>query len=287
MPPITLTPAQFAKTAAAKKGGTYSSYVKYVTKARGARASDGGLASTPGVDIAGDVARLIAPIKAAAARFVPQGDAAMTKEATGYVQSQINPIVAQITDEAQGRATAGMGAIGSLTKELQAAMRPAAADAERNSLLSAGARAAVGQNLAGAATAEGAAAKEGIAGKLAAAGLTGDSSVFADNAGKLGAGIGTTIGAHGATATQDVLTRGHATAEQASTLPGIAGLAGIRSGRILQEQTNQGLDENVKKLLATVPGLTQSILESLKSRNEQTKTTRAQLESQAAQAGIS
>ena len=286
--PVTLTPGQFAKTAAAQKG-SYGSYLKYVTNARARQSAPGGANDalaprTPG-EINSIVSGIVNKIVANKGLFQPRTDAQIQSEASGYVQPQIDAQINAITDEANARASRGMAAIGSLGTQLQAAQGGAGDDAMHNALMAAAARAAIGQSLGQSATAEGAQGAADIRAKLAAAGNGGVSDVYAQNAGGLGAGIGTTIGTHAATGAADTINRGESLSARDAALPGITALAGIRSGRMLQEQTNAGVKDNVGRLEATVPGLVSGIFQTLKGRDLATRQARANIDSQAAQLG--
>lgn len=290
--PITLTPQQFAKTSAAKRGGTYQGYLKYVARARqgGTKTTPAatGLEQTPSSAINALVKRVLGMYGSASnPSLAPRSDKQIQDEARTYAESQTQPLIDEVTRKLGSRANAGMASIAGLSKELMAAEQPAAAGYAHDALQAAAARSAIGQNLAGEASAQGQQAESSVAGKLAQIGAGDVSGVFAKNAGALGAQLGSDVGVHGATGAADVVNRGAANAGKASALPGITGLAALRSGRLLQEQTNQNLADQVGGITKSLPGLVQSIFENLKSREMQKEGAREGIRARKAGAAAS
>lgn len=217
--------------------------------------------------------------------YTPMSDADIQAKAKAMVDAQINPLLERLNTEYAGRAKMGSEAIQSLTQMLagMAAQYGPSVGKAYDEAIGQGQQLATGlaDRLSGAG--QGAAQEAG--GKLAAAGQ--------DTSGASGLGdVGKFAGDAGFakdTSALEALNAGKA-ADMAygAKLPFIEGLTGAQQGQAFQSQLMAALGQDTASVTGQVPGLLQSIAESLMAQDQgkQDRSTAATQARAQAQLGL-
>jgi hypothetical protein len=192
-------------------------------------------------------------------------DAQLQAQAGTMAQAQFDPVLKQIADSINRRGAEGAQAITALTGQYasqlgrQAAALPgiyAPAKAET---------AAATQALADRISGVGAAAGQDLAGMLRQAGQAGPGDI---NLGQIGQGAGTAAYGTGIAGLDALIARQAAAQTELSQEPGFAYGAGLQELGGLQRDLTRELADQQGQVAAQVPGLTQSIYDTLLGRRE-------------------
>lgn len=230
--PVTLTKQQFLQR---KPGGSYPAYKAYIAKNRPKR-----IAARQNAYTSYDPTQQ-GPVPS----FIQQ-------EARQTVQSQVDPIVAEITRSIGQQAKAGQQAIGGYTSTLADALGGYQGNVDqvygRAQQSQAAVDAALRQSLAGG----GGMLADTLAQKLAQAG---QDTAPADTVRQTGEGAANASLATGSANLGELLAQGAAASTYAAGLPDIARLGGLQASRNLGAQSQAQLADSLGTITSQVPSL--------------------------------
>lgn len=264
-----LTPAQFAKTAAAKKpGASYDRYTAYATnmpKKRAAKrqrlaaeAAGSGLSDEQAfADQWKQIAGMFGGIDPS---FNARSDAEISRLAGSDVASIIDPQIARITERISGQARQGhdaitkaYGGLAESAKDVAGNVRQDYGQAEGDLAATTG---ALGEFLKG----RGASAFADLSGKLGDAGLPQDAvQDAAGGAQGLAAGAAGEAAGRGFSGLTRTIGERAANLGYADKLPGLAALSGADLGRTHEAGMRELLDNSLGDITAQIPGLTSEL----------------------------
>lgn len=238
--PITLTPAQFARTpSAAKPGATYKGYLRFVNNRR---------ANTPPADP-------YDPIIAGLPK--PRTNQQTQQEAQGEIAPMVAAIVSAITKQTKGATSAISG------YSNDAAAKLGAIDYGQPYQQGEGAQAAVDAALQQSLTGAGASGAQSLEQRLA---VINDPSVAAaaTNVAGTGAAAGTTELAHGGAALSDLIANAAAAKSYGQKLPGIQRAQGLQDIAGVEQTGQQQIAAGTQQAEGQLP----SILSNLRGEND-------------------
>lgn len=243
MPPVTMTPQQFAAHPASRKpGASYVGYRRFIANRRAAS----GVAADP---------------------LAPTPEPQLRQQTTEAVRAQIDPILREITASTD-RASKG---VTSLTETYAGRLAPFADAAKerygRAAESTAGVAESLANRLAGRGVEEGAGLKAKLAQINAPDRLTqevaGGAQSFARGAANAGYGVDSA-------ALDEILGQGATAEDFAGSLPGIARIAGVRAvGEVGREGQRQ-----LGEVRGKIPGLVGNLMEGARDREVQKSTAR-------------
>lgn len=202
------------------------------------------------------------------------------KTAAGYVGSQINPIIDNLTAEAKTHITSGSAAIKGVYDDYAGRMgaigdtvrkdNTAAQDAEQKA--GGALRDYLGAN--GAHEADTVGAKIG-AGAPAGSALADAAAATSASVGGMGKGIAGESAARGYTGLSDLIAHGTHAQTEADQLPGLARLEGLSTEHGYADQVSGDLKGKTDTLLAQIPGMTTQEIAALTSADASNRGNKA------------
>lgn len=215
--------------------------------------------------------------KPTAARTAPAaGGQTDLQQAQQYVNALLNPVIKQITDAENARATSGQNAIQGYTsaeQKLLGTYSPLAAQEYGGAMQS---QNAIDAALRSSLTGQGGDQANALGARLASLSVDpGTAARVVGAAGSTAAGAANANYAQGSATLSALGQQGAAAQDEARAQPGIAGLAGLQSSKALQAQTNTDLHDQLAAIGAKAPGLVQNLVSSL--QNARTAQQRNQL----------
>lgn len=212
----------------------------------------------------------------------PKSADELGKTASGYVSSQVNPLIDNLTSEATKHVQAGSQAIKGVYDDYAGRMGAIGDTVRKDNTAAQDAEKAAGGSLRDFLGAQGATEAAGVSSKIGAgapegSALANAAAATAAGVGAMGKGIAGESAARGYTGLSELIGHGNAAETHADQLPGLARLEGLSTEHGFTGQVQGDLKGKTDALLAQIPGMTAQELQTLEGNESTSRNNKASL----------